>query len=179
MSEALNSTILNAPIFVDVAIETRPDHLVLVQRKSAPRGWALPGGYVDSHETLVQAAFREAFEETGLKVRISEQLHTYSFMSDSGHCKGITTLFAGTASGFPVGSDDAEIARAFHYTNIPEVIPNHRQLIADYIMWRRTGERPRLEQVGIAAPGNLTAENADDQVIISRRKIFPLFRALK
>ena len=50
--------------------------VVLVQRLTEPdRGrWSVPGGKVEGDETLVQAAAREAFEETGLVVEIGPEL---------------------------------------------------------------------------------------------------------
>ena len=57
------------PIFVTVdAVVTCNDHVVLVQRGRAPgRGlWALPGGFIEPHETTLQASWRELAEETGL-----------------------------------------------------------------------------------------------------------------
>lgn len=178
MTKVLGSTVLSAPIFVDIAIETLPEHLVLIQRKTAPFGWALPGGYVDGHESLFQAAFREAFEETGLKTNITEQLHTYSLMGPNG-CKGITTLFAGTASGFPKGGDDALLARAFHLSNLPDVIPDHQRLVADYLAWRLSGKRPELESLAMQNTGFLKVANADDQVVVTKRKISPFLKAVK
>jgi 8-oxo-dGTP diphosphatase len=178
MAKVLSNEILSAPIFVDIAIETRPEHLVLIQRRTSPIGWALPGGYVDSHESLLQAAFREAFEETGLKANITEQLHTYSLMGEKG-CKGITTLFAGSASGFPIGGDDALLARAFHFLNLPEVIPDHQRLVNDYISWRLTGVRPALEPLGVQNTRFLKAVNADDQVIVTKRKLNAFLKAIK
>lgn len=178
MSKALNNAILSAPIFVDIAIETRPEHLVLIQRRTAPKGWALPGGYVDSHESLLQAAFREAFEETGLRTNITEQLHTYSIMKD-GACSGVTTLFVGTASGFPIGGDDALLARAFHFSNLPEVIPDHKRLVEDYVNWRLTGRRPQLEPLGVQNTRLLKAVNADDQVVVTKKTISSFLKAVK
>ncbi len=55
------------PIFVTAdAVTLCAGHVLLVQRAHAPgRGcWALPGGFVDQHETTLQAACRELREET-------------------------------------------------------------------------------------------------------------------
>ncbi len=57
------------PVFVTVdAIVTCQSHVLLIQRGKAPgKGlWALPGGFLDQSETLLQAAYRELVEETGL-----------------------------------------------------------------------------------------------------------------
>ena len=45
-------------------------HVLLIERKVAPgKGtWALPGGFVNTNETYEQAAIRELFEETSLKI---------------------------------------------------------------------------------------------------------------
>lgn len=48
--------------------------ILLVKRAKVlvhPEKWALPGGFVEKNETLIQAAQREAEEETGYKIKIS------------------------------------------------------------------------------------------------------------
>lgn len=60
-------------VTVDVLIEWQ-NRILLVQRKHPPGAglWALPGGYVEQHETLFNAALRELQEETGLKLSHQE-----------------------------------------------------------------------------------------------------------
>ncbi|MFW9824725.1 MAG: NUDIX hydrolase [Candidatus Thorarchaeota archaeon] len=51
----------------------REDHLLLIKRKYNPDAgyWSIPGGHLDLGEEVEAAAEREAFEETGFKVKIS------------------------------------------------------------------------------------------------------------
>jgi len=51
----------------------RDNHLLLVKRKFDPDAgyWSIPGGHLDLGEKVEVAAVREAFEETGFKVKIS------------------------------------------------------------------------------------------------------------
>ncbi len=69
-------------VTVDVVIFTvRNDTLkvLLINRAREPfRGqWALPGGFVDMDESLVDAAKRELLEETGVAAAYLEQLYTF------------------------------------------------------------------------------------------------------
>ena len=53
--------------------------VLLIRRKHPPfeGRWALPGGFVDPHEPLEDAARRELLEETGIAPARLEQLHTF------------------------------------------------------------------------------------------------------
>lgn len=59
------------PTFVTAdSVVVQSGHVLVVQRGALPgKGlWALPGGFVKSHQTLLQAAIDETIEETGLKL---------------------------------------------------------------------------------------------------------------
>ena len=51
----------------------RDNHLLLIKRKYNPDAgyWSIPGGHLDLGEKVVTAAEREAYEETGFKVKVS------------------------------------------------------------------------------------------------------------
>lgn len=118
---------------VDLLIETQPGTLVLVARKHAPLGWALPGGFVDYGETLEAAAVREAKEETGLDVTLVRQLHTYSDPARDPRQHTVTTVFVARAEGDPLGGDDAAEARVFALDALPSPLAfDHAAIIEDW-----------------------------------------------
>ena len=121
---------------VDLIIESR-DGIVLIERKNPPRGWALPGGFVDYGESLESAAVREAREETGLDVELVRQFHTYSDPDRDPRHHTITTVFIARSEGKPSAGDDARAAGTFRRENLPEQIAfDHRQILHDYFTRR-------------------------------------------
>lgn len=52
--------------------------IVVIERTYEPRGYALPGGFVDYMESVEAAALREAKEETSLIVEIDRLIGVYS-----------------------------------------------------------------------------------------------------
>ena len=112
------------PIFVTVdAVIEHGDHILLVKRGGQPgRGqWALPGGFVEDDETLLESALREVREETGLDLApeaIASHLlgsHVFDDPKRSARGRTITHAFHFRFSEGEVpkveGSDDAEQAR--------------------------------------------------------------------
>jgi 8-oxo-dGTP diphosphatase len=124
---------------VDIIIELKDNvknKIVLIKRKNPPYGWALPGGFVDYGETLEDAAIREAFEETSLKVNLIRQFHTYSDPERDSRQHTLSTVFIANADGIPEGRDDAELAAVFETDSLPDMAFDHAKILADYIAGR-------------------------------------------
>jgi ADP-ribose pyrophosphatase YjhB (NUDIX family) len=118
---------------VDIIIEMGEGSIVLIKRKNIPRGWAIPGGFVEYGESLEEAAVREAREETGLDVKLVRQLHTYSDPTRDPRRHTISTAFMTTASGTPQAADDAEEIGIFTKDNLPlPLMFDHEKILEDY-----------------------------------------------
>jgi len=132
---------------VDVIIEL-DDGIVLVRRRHPPLGWALPGGFVDRGESVARAARREAKEETGLDIELTELFGVYSDPArDPRGLFTISTVFIARASGTPRGGDDAADARGFSLEALPaDVAFDHPTIIADYRRLRAGLGRPPVDR---------------------------------
>jgi bifunctional NMN adenylyltransferase/nudix hydrolase len=106
-----------APIFVTVdACVVQSGHVLLVQRKAMPgRGlWALPGGFLESHERIEDAIYRELIEETSIEVpegilrgrteeiRVFDAVHRSSRGRTITHCALIALKTPSSKSGVRV-----------------------------------------------------------------------------
>jgi ADP-ribose pyrophosphatase YjhB (NUDIX family) len=111
--------------------------IVLISRKNPPLGWALPGGFVDYGETLEDAARREAFEETSLKVDLVRQFHAYSDPQRDPRHHTITMVFIARARGLPRAADDARDAIIVGPDELPDAIVfDHGSILDDYFSGR-------------------------------------------
>ena len=126
---------------VDIIIEVQGD-IVLIERKRSPIGRAIPGGFVDYGESVEACAVREAKEETGLDVRLTDLLYVYSRPDRDPRHHTLTTVFLATAQGEPVAADDAKFAGLFGQTRLPEpIVFDHAAILADYFQYREGIDR--------------------------------------
>lgn len=132
---------------VDIIIELAGG-IVLVRRRHAPLGWALPGGFIDRGESAATAARREAKEETELDVELTELLGVYSDpRRDPRGFYTLSTVFIARADGTPRGGDDAAEARVYSLDALPkDVVFDHPTIIEDYRRLRLGLGRPPVDR---------------------------------
>ena len=121
----------------DVIIEGEDDKVVLIERKHAPFGWALPGGFVNYGEDVWDGARREANEETGITANELALLNVYGRPDRDTRFHTQTTVFIapfGSWKGTLSGADDAKSAMFFteqEITTLP-VAFDHRSILNDF-----------------------------------------------
>jgi 8-oxo-dGTP diphosphatase len=79
--------------------------------------WGIPGGARDSHESIIEGAFREAVEETGIDIELLDPLHT--FTDDHGSWK-YDTVIARAAAGL-VAHEVNDESHEVRWVNIDQV----------------------------------------------------------
>ncbi|QEL15660.1 NUDIX domain-containing protein [Limnoglobus roseus] len=121
---------------VDVVLVSREGRpkILLIQRAGDPFAglWALPGGFVNENERLIDAANRELEEETGLRINDLEQLYT---AGDPGRDpRGWTVSVVYLARVDPEqlkvkAGDDAADAKWFPLDKLPRLAFDHAMIL--------------------------------------------------
>jgi ADP-ribose pyrophosphatase YjhB (NUDIX family) len=129
--------------YIGVEVAIIKNEGVLLTRREDFNVWCLPGGAVASGETLAQAAVREAGEETGLEVELSQLVGIYS--SPNWHRGGShIATFAGRLKGGGLKVQPGEVLEAAYFAadSIPEAL--------------LAGERQRIEDALAGIGGGIT-----------------------
>lgn len=108
---------------------------MLIERHNPPYGWALPGGFIDYGESAEQAAVREALEETGLSVHLTELLGVYSDPARDPrfHTLSVVYIAAIDKDAVPCAGDDAKNVCFFPLDSLPpDMAFDHRDIVHDF-----------------------------------------------
>ncbi|HHU67972.1 NUDIX hydrolase [Corynebacterium sp.] len=129
------------------------DPLVLMQHRALWTNnggtWALPGGARDSHETVVEAAVREAVEECSLEPSLIEVLHEEV-----------------TAGPFPADPEQPELAGGWTYTTVIartttggplKTFPNEESVELRWVRLSELYELPLMPAFASSLPGLVQA----------------------
>jgi len=123
------------PIPAATGVVVDPEgRLLLVRRNREPgRGrWALPGGFVETGESPIEAAVRELHEETGLAVSEPSLIDIIHQKSEFyGTSLLIIGYHFGRFDGNPRPGDDAGEVLFFDREDIPELAFESHRLIVD------------------------------------------------
>lgn len=125
-------------VTVDVIIFTLRDkslQVLLVRRQNEPFAgmWAIPGGFVDIHESLEEAALRELEEETGVRDVYLEQLYTFGAPDRDPRGRTITVAYFAVVAADavrPCAGDDATEARWWPVDSLPPLAFDHADILA-------------------------------------------------
>jgi 8-oxo-dGTP diphosphatase len=120
-----------------------PDKILLIRRRTVPfRGyWALPGGRVESGETVEQTIVREVKEETGLDVVLVHKIGEYheQGVQDGVEYDYYPACFLVKIVGGEIKKQESEIEdiKLFSLDEVPAALAfEHAQMIKDYLVMR-------------------------------------------
>jgi 8-oxo-dGTP diphosphatase len=123
-------------VTADIALVTNEERprILLIRRKNEPFAgcWALPGGFVEEGERLIDAAKRELREETGLEQIDLEQLHTFGDPGRDPRGWTVTVVYMARVNANqlkPIADDDAAEAAWHPLDALPKLAFDHALIL--------------------------------------------------
>ena len=111
----------------------KTQYLLLIKRRNEPyqNDQALPGGFVEEDEDLEQAAVRELYEETQIKVHELVQLKAFGKPDRDPRNRVVSIAYLGFAAidAEPIAADDAKAAEWFSVKELPNLAFDHEEII--------------------------------------------------
>jgi 8-oxo-dGTP diphosphatase len=125
--------------------------VLLIQRDLAPfeGTWALPGGFVETEETLEDAAKRELEEETGLKKLFLEQLYTFGAVDRDPRERVVSVAFFALVNirdHKVKAATDARNAAWFSAADTPSLAFDHEEILN--VALERVKGKVRYQPIG-------------------------------
>ena len=121
-------------LMVDIVIPME-NGVVLIQRANEPfeGQWALPGGFVETGETVEAAAIRETEEETGLTVKLDGLVGVYSEPDRDPRGHNVSVAFlAHVTDGRMQAATDASKVEVLKPSTV-DLAFDHAQIISDAV----------------------------------------------
>ncbi len=120
--------------------------LLLIRPRNPPAGWAIPGGFVEPDEDLIDAARRELHEETALEPPDLKQLATFGHPDRDPCGRTISVVYGARLqhAELPAAGDDAAAARWFPLDALPTNLAFDHATILQQVLPRLTVPSPRL-----------------------------------
>ena len=124
---------------VDALILYPQDRFVAIERKFPPYGFALPGGFVDTGETLEHAVVREVKEETSLELQTAPVLLTTCSDPDRDPRRHVVSIvykcFPKDLTKLPIAGDDAKECHLVSFGEIDkyEWCFDHKDIINNFL----------------------------------------------
>ena len=114
------------------------NEVLLIKRMHEPfqNQWALPGGFIEIDEDLLEGAERELMEETGITNIDLQQFKTFGKPGRDPRGRTISVVFHGRiqdhAAQIKAGDDAAE-AQWYDVNKLPELAFDHEVIIHEFI----------------------------------------------
>lgn len=125
-------------LVVSVSIKHEDKLLMIKENKATVRNtWNFPSGRIEYHEDILEAARREAKEETGYDVKLTATTGIYNFMSSTNH-QVILFHFIGEIIGGSLLLDKAEIIDSKWIAPADLLIPDFLELRDKEVIQRIT-----------------------------------------
>ncbi len=127
-----------ADIIVFTSNKSNPE-ILLIKRKFDPfkDKWALPGGFLDMDEELIDAAYRELEEETSITDIKLEQFKTFGKIGRDPRGRTVSVVFYGfipeSNKHKARANDDAAEAAWFSIKSLPPLAFDHNEIINEAI----------------------------------------------
>lgn len=112
---------------------------VLLTKRSDVEAWTLPGGRVESGESVVQAAIREAQEETGFQVQLTRLVGIY-YLPEWKYGSNHEVLFAAKPIGGTLRPQPSEVAEEAFFD--PQDLPS------PLLWWQRQRIHDAMSGIG-------------------------------
>ena len=123
------------PKLVAAAIFELDGGIVLIQRAIEPGygKWTFPGGFVERGERAEAAAEREALEEAGVEIEVTDIVGLYTY---EGQTPAIAVFAARAIGGEPTPLDETLDVKSFPHDGLPwseMAFPSTEHALKDYL----------------------------------------------